>query len=134
MKVGRKALKAAAAVYLACWALTWLRGPQDVEASIRRAWDEDSRFFDNPRPSTLDRVALVTGEGLPPAPWHFFGNAASPCPFLLRTDFAFRYRPAGSRGSHGYGSSGWCPWVFGWTVPLTGETYWSICARLAPCV
>ena len=67
---------------------------------------------------------MVTSENLPPGSWHFIGNAFSPCPFVLRMDAAFVYRPPGTRGRHGYGNSIWCLWLFGWVVPILDDSRW----------
>ncbi len=115
-------------LYLAAWASTRAFGPGSFETWARARLGENTRFLDNPRLCALDHETLILGDDLPAAPWHFIGNPASPCPFLLRMDAAFLFKPAGAPGAHGYGTSTWCLWFFGWIVPIGGGTHWSRCA------
>jgi hypothetical protein len=119
----RKAALITAAIYLGLWGLTALVGVPHVREHVnqRIVAQHHKHFSEDGESQRLQNDLAVDGWPLrAKSPWHYVGNAHSPCPLIVVVDHAMMHYPFGS------GGTSYFVWLFGHDIFIRGGLRWMV--------
>ncbi len=108
--------------YLGLWVLTALAGVQAVSDDVRSRLTGMRNIHPvdhGPlKPLTYDPMLDDRVSDVRP-PWHFVGNEAVPCPFIVTVDYGWMSAPTSGSGGKAY-----CLWFFGYKLWIKDRSLW----------